>query len=458
MNKLAVLSQYVRLSMRKQFKSKDALWRYQQKKIQKHLQFVMKNSPFYRNYYEGYEVAVEQSATHLLPTIDKNMMMEHFDELNTIGIQKKFAMNMAIQAERTRDFSPMLKGISIGLSSGTSGNRGLFLVSKQEQAMWVGAVLAHVVPSPLRSRHKIAFFLRANNNLYEGTKSNRLSFSFFDLAKPFSEHRESLQELQPTILVAPASALRHVSEWQQKGIVDISPQKIIAVAEVLEDIDKAYIESVFNQRVHQVYQCTEGFLASTCEHGTLHINEHIIRIEKEYLDEENGVFVPIITDFTRTSQPIIRYRLNDILVERKHPTNRTKSYECPCGSVFTALERIDGRCDDMFYGESNGNGKPIPLFPDFIRRAMLFASDEISEYKVIQHDMQDIEIQVQLQDDTRQQIVEVNIIGELHRYWNEHDLVLPSFRFGTYEEMVSDKKRKRIESRWKGPTHDSLAQ
>lgn len=36
------------------------------------------------------------------------------------------------------------------------------------------------------------------------------------------------------------------------------------------------------------------------------------RIEKEWLDETR--FVPIITDLMRTSQPIVRYRLDDVLV------------------------------------------------------------------------------------------------------------------------------------------------
>ena len=47
-------------------------------------------------------------------------------------------------------------------------------------------------------------------------------------------------------------------------------------------------------------------------------------LKKEYLDDNR--FYPIITDFKRTSQPIYRYRLNDILVEEKSP--------CPCGSVL----------------------------------------------------------------------------------------------------------------------------
>ncbi len=43
----------------------------------------------------------------------------------------------------------------------------------------------------------------------------------------------------------------------------------------------------------------------------------IVYIQREYL--EGWRFVPIVTDFERKAQPMIRYRLNDILVERKRP-------------------------------------------------------------------------------------------------------------------------------------------
>ena len=38
--------------------------------------------------------------------------------------------------EKTRDFTPKINNITIGLSSGTSGNRGIFLVSEQEKTLW----------------------------------------------------------------------------------------------------------------------------------------------------------------------------------------------------------------------------------------------------------------------------------------------------------------------------------
>src|SRR5690606_35642759 len=95
---------------------------------------------------------------------------------------------------------------------------------------------------------------------------------------------------------------------------------------------------------------------------------------REVLDEE-GRFHPILTDFRRRSQPIVRYRLDDVLVPRRSP--------CPCGSRFTAIDRIEGRADDLFWIRRI-DGRLAPLFPDFVRRALMLASPSIEDYRVRQ--------------------------------------------------------------------------
>ena len=129
------------------------------------------------------------------PTMKKKLFMEFFDSINTVGIKKEEALKLAFESEKTRDFSPSIKNISIGLSSGTSGNRGVFLTSKIEKAIWVGAILDRVIGFSLKKR-KVAFFLRANNNLYQAVKSGLLSFTFFDLKTPIEEHIKKLMDIK----------------------------------------------------------------------------------------------------------------------------------------------------------------------------------------------------------------------------------------------------------------------
>ncbi|MFV2045736.1 F390 synthetase-related protein [Metabacillus sp. YM-086] len=443
MNKLLLLKQYFLTKYGRRFTSREKLLAFHDKKMKKHIKNVLKHSTFYKKLYQDERYHHDWTS---LPIITKSDMMDSFNELNTVGIKKEKAFQLAFDAEETRDFSPRIGNVSIGLSSGTSGNRGLFLVSNREEAMWAGTVLAKMLPSSIFREHRVAFFLRANSNLYESTESGKISFHYFDLLDSFPKHIERLNQLKPSIIIAPPSMLRMIATWKHKQIISISPEKIISVAEVLEDLDRTYIEHIFQQTLHQVYQATEGFLAATCSFGVLHMNEDIIAVQKEYLNKEKGIFVPIISDFTRKTQPIIRYRLNDILIEKKTA--------CPCGSHFLALERIDGRCDDLFYGKKLLTNEEICLFPDFIRKSIMIASDQILEYKVMQREFNLIEIKLKVESD--EEVVKELVLAELQKLWKHEQLLIPQFHFTPYDIVTSDRKLKRIENMMKGKSNDSF--
>ena len=340
----------------------DAL---RKKRYEKLLAYLPK-SPYYAR-------LVKMRSLQDFPDMDKSSFMANFDQINTYGITLKEALHVAEQAESHRDFSPTIEGITVGLSSGTSGNKGVFLANENERAQWVALVLDRVIGFSIRKR-KVAFFLRANSNLYESVNSKLLSFHFFDLLNPLSEQVGSLDKLKPDILVGQPSLLMELSQVIVEGRLNLRLEKVISVAEVLTPEDKAHLENVFGQTIHQVYQCTEGFLAASCKEGRLHFNEDFLIIEKKYLDEEKTKFHPIITDLLRRSQPIIRYELNDIITEYKN---------CPCGNKMTAIEMIEGRSDDIliFLDDS---GKEVKIFPDFFRRAIILSDPKIDDYALIQ--------------------------------------------------------------------------
>lgn len=356
--------------------SRKALEQWQNRKIKEHVRHIIKQSPFYAKRLKKYK------SWDKFPVINKAVFMENFDTINTHGIRKEEAYEVALKAEESRDFSPMIGAITVGLSSGTSGNRSIFLASVKERAQWVAYVLSKFVGFELKKR-RIAFFLRANSNLYTAAGSQLIDFNFFDLQGPIKENIAKLRKYQPHILIAQPSMLVEIAHAQNNGQLNLNPEKIISVAEVLESEDHALLKKTFNQTIHQAYQCTEGFLAKTCEYGTLHFNEDIVKIEKKYIDEEKERYHPIITDFTRTTQPMIRYELNDIIIDRKEP--------CPCGSCFQAIDHIEGRSDDIFILK-NTEGAEVKIFPDFIRRAVITASTEVQEYIVEQSAANEIRV------------------------------------------------------------------
>lgn len=434
-NKLNIFRKYLVYRHRK-FTDAEKLKKFQQKKVAKQLDFVTSHSPFYAR------MKGKRLEEYLV--MDKESMMENFNELNTVGIDKEEALSFAIESERTREFSPRLHGVTIGLSSGTSHSRGLFLVGDDEQDQWAAYVLAKFLPRSILKPCKIAFFMRADSNLYQSVRSKTVQFTFFDIYKDMKENIKKLQEVGADMLVAQPSVLLNIAEAINAGELDIHPARIISIAEVLEEKDAEIIKkSLGVDVIHQAYQCTEGCLATTCEYGTLHLNEDLVYFEKERIDEQR--FIPILTDFSRTSQPIIRYRMNDVLVERKTP--------CPCGCAFTALEKIEGREDDVFLFEKCNREKEIEnkettnkettnfvrIYPDFIRRCILFAG-EITHYRVVQLEDGNIDIYANIEDCMKE-----NVIKEFETMFKDHSCKPVELHFKDYE-VEKGRKLKRVES------------
>jgi putative adenylate-forming enzyme len=423
---------------RRRWRDRQSFEAWQERQVLKRLAFVRKCSPFYRELWGGAPLA----GWRQFPIIGKEIMMEHFDTLNTAGISREEALEVALEAERSRNFQPRIGNITVGLSSGTSGNRGLFLVSESEQAAWAGAMLAKVLPEPFWRPQNIAFFLRANSNLYQSVQSGKLQFQYFDLLESIESHVERLNRYNPGILAAPPSMLRLLALHKQNGLLTNCPHTVISVAEVLDPIDADAIVEAFGGRIHQIYQCTEGFLASTCSFGTLHLNEDIVHIGKDYVDGDGSgrKFVPVVTDFSRTTQPIIRYRLNDVLTEAEAP--------CPCGSLFTTIEAIEGRCDDVFYLASLEDGRLIPVFPDYWSRAIISASPKILEYRIIQLGEAAVELQLLVTPGADQGAIQKRAADAIAELAQRMNCRAPKLAFASYSAPLRGQKLRRVERRW----------
>lgn len=370
--------------------------------------FLQTHSPFYRTIKE-------------LPIMNKALWMKNFDRINTVGVTLAQAENVALAFEKDPNLLPFIDQTTVLFSTGTSGNRGIQLTRSHEQNTWTGAVLAKLLPHSIFQTQKIALFLRANSQIYETINSTKIRFEYFPLGHDLKQQKQRLEAYQPDIIVAPPSMLKLMSAWR------IHPQKVISCAEVLSPEDRQFLEKSFQQKLHEIYQCTEGFLGATCKEGNMHLNEDLVRFEKVWIDQDSRRFNILITDPQRRTQPVVRYSLNDILVEA--------SGRCPCGSRFTWVERIEGRCDDIFH---LADGSLV--FPDHIRRAVVSASPTIEEYRVTQKAADLILIQLKT---SRPQDVELVRIS-IRQLFESLTSTLPSFEFSDYDEDPVNLKKRRI--------------
>jgi putative adenylate-forming enzyme len=352
------------------FADRGALLRHQERRIERFLRTTLPHAPFY--------AAWDASSLAALPIVDKAMVLASFDAFNTRGVTLDRALALGLAMDREGDFrAPSEADLTVGLSSGTSGTRGVFLVSDAERSRWAGVLLARVLnPSsvrrmldPTQPPLRVALFLRANSNLYCTLASRRLDFRFHNLFQPLTEHVERLNECPPDVLAAPPSVLRLLAEAQVLGALAIAPSQVISVAEVLEPDDAAALREAFGVHVQQVYQATEGFLGVSCEANRVHLNEDLLHVEPEWLDAERRRFRPVITDFTRTTQLVVRFRLDDVLLAAADP--------CRCGRPSRSLDAIEGRTDDVLWAGA------VPVFPDAIRGALARIAG-LRDYRLVQ--------------------------------------------------------------------------
>jgi phenylacetate-CoA ligase len=112
------------------------------------------------------------------------------------------------------------------------------------------------------------------------------------------------------------------------------PRVIFSTAEMLNDVQREYISSVFNCPVVQEYGCSEvDIIAFECPNGRYHLNTNRLYVEFPMLDCGNREVV--ITDLDNRCMPLLRYRLGDFAELINIP--------CPCGRPAAVLRRVVGR-------------------------------------------------------------------------------------------------------------------
>lgn len=305
------------------------------------------------------------------PIIDKKTLLDNFSTMNLAGLDLT-AVRQALARGEER-----LSGRIIGMSTGTSGNRGYYVIDETERFMWLGTILAKALPDALWRRHRVALALPALSELYtSATLGSRIALRFFPLAEGPEAWMDQLVRFAPDTIVAPPKVLRWLAESGE-----LRATNIFSGAEVLDPLDRRVIETATGRTVREIYMATEGLFAVGCRHGTLHLAEDVVHFEFTRPDPDGRLVSPIVTDFTRRQQGMIRYRMNDLL--------ELADRRCPCGSAYRAVTRIEGRSDDAFL-LADRSGVLRLVTPDILRNAVIDADPAIDDFRIVQKGPVDI--------------------------------------------------------------------
>ena len=372
---------------------------------------VIRRSPFFADLYRD----SDPDDVWRLPITNKKMMMEHLGEYNTLGFTREELLRFCLEAERERTFTRRYRGVNVGMSSGTSGSRGVEMATRGEETRVKAALLSRF-PFPRGGKLNWAFILRVSSPAFRlNLFGNRLTWvSQLGTAEGI---REELNRLRPNMISAPPSMLRILARESRSGLLTAKPKCVLSYGEVLYPEVEKYIGETFGCPVRQVYKSTEGTIALSCRENRLHIQEDLMAVQ---LFDREGRPTPdgepchrlVITNLVYRAQPFIRYELNDIISLDPHP--------CPCGSSFRVIGRIQGRCDDVFWADRKDGGGLQYVFPDYISRAIISSSDGIEEYQAVQESPGEVLVRIlpngKEQDERIAEAVASNIIRVFTAY------------------------------------------
>ena len=391
-----------------------ALQAHQRRRVARQLAYLRRHSAFYA------EVLPPRATTlDAAPLMDKALMMREFDRINTAGLHRDELVAFRIEQERRRTTELFRGRYAVGLSSGTSGNKVLTVLSPRERAryaalLWARSGIPHDLAHP-----RVLFALRTNNPAFTAVTTLGVELVYVDYFVPVDELVRLINHHRLNVLAGPPSVLTTLAEHHDRLTSPI--EAVVSYAEELDDAASARIAEALQAPVVELYQGAEGMLAFTCQAGALHLNEDVTLVELVDAGDRLGAArQAVVTDLYRRTQPFVRYQLHDLIELAAGP--------CDCGSAFRRIRRVHGRADSILRLPVRGGGA-VPLMPDYVRRSLNQASDDVREYQVIQWGPDDVEVRLRLAEGADRAGIESAIRGNLAHWASRAGGQVPGLRF-----------------------------
>lgn len=349
LDKFRLIARIVALSRHDRW-PRATLLKHQARRLEDLRRFALARSPFYRRFHRG----LESVPLTRLPVLTKDHLTQSFDEIVTTP---------RIRLDRIRDFAATMSVTDlfdlryhVVATSGTTGNRGFFVFTKDEwrtlamanvarglgwsgsnaRASGRGVVMTSTIPWHMTAR--------ASAELRRvGLDAGRMNL---DAGDPIDAIVERLNGYQPTVMMAYPSVMQILAAQQIAGRLKIAPGHIQCTSEVLTADARDAIEQAFGVVPSNLYAASEcGCLAASCgENDGLHISEDLLIVESA--DEDNhpmpagemGAKV-LVTVLSNRTLPLIRYELSDRIA--------LEPAACACGKPYARIREIGGRQGDV---------------------------------------------------------------------------------------------------------------
>jgi phenylacetate-CoA ligase len=333
--------------------TREQLLAQQMRKFRRLVAFVQKRSPYYGAIIRERGIDPLTCTPQDFPVLTKREVIEHFDELVTDKriTRKRIADFLA----RSTDPSELFEGrFHVLHTSGTSGTVGYFVFSIDA---WIRGA-SHVVRVTSLGWRKRTAFVAATKGHFAGSSlvntgnrgSNRFFFDVrtFDVGQPLPQIVAGLNKFQPHALSGYAGMLKVLGEAQERGELRIKPHHVGNGGEPLLPELKKYLERVFGVRVLNAYASSEHLYMGL----TLPKADGMVLMEDDLIFELAHDHT-CVTNLFNEVMPLIRYRMDDVLVPDETGTNPYP---------FMKVKDVVGRYEDALLF-TNEHGKTDFIHP-----------------------------------------------------------------------------------------------
>jgi phenylacetate-CoA ligase len=382
-----------RLAVRERW-SRPQLEELQRRGLRELVAHAVAHSPLQRERLAG----LEDSELAGLPTMDKSLLMERWDEAVTVpGLRLADVEAHLAGLERDEYLAGGYRAMATG---GTTGQRGVFAFDRREWSTCLAGFLRwsdFMGVRPRLPRLRIAAVgavspLHMTARFADTVDVGLHRVLRLDARAPADELAAALQRFRPDTLNGYPSALALLADEQLEGRLSISPWRVATTSEVRTPEMEARIVAAWDQVPYDVYGITEvGIFAVDCPHHEgMHLFEDLAIVEvvdaegRPVPDGEPGARVLVTNLFNRTL-PLIRYELPDLVT--------VSPQACPCGRPFRLVTEVAGRADDVL-ALPGPDGRPVPVHPLALRSPLAGRSD-VRQYRIV-HDAGGLEVEVVL--------------------------------------------------------------
>lgn len=421
---------------RNEHKTREQIRDLQDKKLRKLLSYAYDHSTYYRKVFEQNGITREQIGKLPLsafPTMDKKILMEHFDEIVTAP---------DISQKELREFDKTViedKNLFRGKyhvvhSSGSTGVPRYFVYDASSWNSMLlgiirGALWDMTMPQILKllSGGLRILYIAATDGRYggamavgDGIDGVGAEQRFLDIKTPLSEWIYCVKEFAPDIIIGYPSAIKILGELVENSEVSIDVCRVISCGEPLAPGLRSYLEQTFGAVVVNFYGASES-LALGVE--TDRAEGMYLFDDMNYIEIENGNMY--LTSLYNYVQPLIRYEISDQLVFRQTEPGRYP---------FTQADILLSRSEDILWFEDD-NGKRDFLHPLAVEGICV---EGLLDYQFRKTDKDAFEMLAQTSSRGKKSQIQREVIQQMNKILHEKNMDSVRFFVRFVEEILPD--------------------